>query len=182
MPGPAGVRIGTDINNKILAGIIPGIARFCSQNGLSIDLIPHIGNQDELEFMEQIASALQNNGLSGQSVHICRQIKTAAEYDNKIASERLVVGMRYHSIVLAAKNAVPFLSIAYENKMAEVCRYTGFPENCLDLHDPISANDITHALDRIYQDSAKISRKLKERYPGLHRLALLPLERPGQTS
>lgn len=168
---------GTDINSKILDGIIPGIAQFCSQNGLSIDLIPHIGNQDELEFMAQIASALQNSGLSGQSVHICQQIKTAAEYDNKIASERLVVGMRYHSIVLAAKNAVPFLSIAYENKMVEACRYTGFPENCLNLHDPISANDITHSLDRIYQDLAKISSKLKERYPVLHNLALLPLER-----
>lgn len=168
---------GTRINDKILTGIVPGVAEFCLKNKLSIDFIPHTGKKNELEFMEQIALVLKDNGLSDQSIHICKQIRTAREYDNKIATERMIIGMRYHSIVLAAKNAVPFFSIAYENKMLEVCRYTGFPDNCLNLHDKISSNDITQSLDRIYKDSTKISHKLRDQYLYLHDLALLPFEK-----
>ena len=32
-------------------------------------------------------------------------------------------------LVMAIKNGVPFLSLGYENKMQEVCNYSGFENN-----------------------------------------------------
>lgn len=166
----------TNVSDLITNEIIPGISEFCLINDLSIDLIPHIGNKEELDFLIKIAASFKNNGLSGDAVKICRDIKTASEYDNIISTEEVIIGMRYHSIVLAAKNAVPFLSIAYENKMKEVCWYTGFSDNCLDLHKKISRSDVFDYLTRIYSNSNQITSKLKHEYQKLHDLALLPLE------
>lgn len=166
----------TNVSDLIINEIVPGISEFCLNNGLSVDLIPHIGNKDELDFLAQIAASFKNNGLSEQAVKICGDIKTASEYDSIISTEKVIIGMRYHSIVLAAKNAVPFLSIAYENKMKEVSWYTGFSDNCLDLHKKISKKEIYESLTRIYSNSSQISSKLMKEYPKLHDLALLPLE------
>ena len=58
-----------------------------------------------------------------------------------------MIGMRYHAIVLAAKNGVPFVDLSYENKMREVADYTGQAAFCVDLTDP-DQEAIRRALDR----------------------------------
>ena len=41
--------------------------------------------------------------------------------------------MRYHGIVIAAKNAIPFVSIAYENKMCEVSEYVNMKKQNIEI-------------------------------------------------
>lgn len=165
-----------DMNEVIQHKILPGIAEFVISHHYEIDLIPHIADEKELSFLKKFSNNLIKAGVSPSNVHIRRDVRTAEEYDRTIASEHLIVGMRYHSIVLAAKNAVPFVSLAYENKMKEVSHYTGFDNNCFDLHQQISSDKISAMLERVDKESQNISIQLKEIYPKLREMALIPLE------
>ena len=103
------------------------------------------------------------------------------DYDYEIANSRFVIGMRYHAIVLAAKNATPFISLAYENKMKEVSTYMGQCEYCIDLFEKdyekimneialmmdqllLNENKIQNELDFLYIEKNKEAKKIIERY------------------
>lgn len=168
---------GRDMVREILENIIPGIASFCENKQYSIDIIPHIGSNEELTFISQVAKKLEQNGMEKKNIHIRTDVKTAKQYDEALASEYIVVGMRYHSIVLAAKNAVPFLAIAYENKMKEVSRYTNCEINCLDLQKRINPNEIKNHLMQIDNEHDMIVNQLKKVYwEKLFKLSRLPLQ------
>ena len=88
-----------------------------------------------------------------------------------------MVGMRYHSIVLAAKNSVPFLALAYENKMREVCRYTNNLENYLNLQNQLTESDVRNGLENVDKNIVNITKSLTEVYENeLNRLSILPLK------
>ena len=165
-----------DINTVFFQKILPGIAQFAVRHLYEIDLIPHTGSKKEMTFLKEWSYNLAKAGVPYSLIHIRTDVKTAEEYDRTIASEHLIAGMRYHSIVLAAKNAVPFVSFAYENKMKEVCRYTGMNQNCLDLHQPISPEKVNKLLEQTDKKAEFISDYLKKQYPDLKQKAILPLE------
>ena len=93
------------------------------------------------------------------------EIKTVYDYERYISSSYLLIGMRYHSVVLAAKNAVPFICIAYEQKMKEVSEYTNQLKYCVDLKHinqniplDILLEDITEKYTIIRQNLASQNR------------------------
>ena len=79
--------------------------------------------------------------------------------------------MRYHSAVLAAKNARPFVALSYENKMLEVCNYTYMSEYVVDLQSE------HYDAERFYTlmiDALENSRKISERLSALVAQKLKP--------
>jgi polysaccharide pyruvyl transferase WcaK-like protein len=56
----------------------------------------------------------------------------------------VVSGMRYHGLVLAAMRGLPFIGIAYDNKVSEICRVFDMP--CLDL-DHFDGKQLVAAFD-----------------------------------
>ena len=57
-----------------------------------------------------------------------------------IRSSKFVVGARYHSIVFAINNSVPFISLSYEHKMSGMLATLGNTNSMID---------ITHAMDNL---------------------------------
>ncbi|CAM4086926.1 hypothetical protein AT575_04120 [Streptococcus penaeicida] len=168
---------GRNMSEEVLNNIIPAISEFCQKNNYSIDVIPHIGEEPETSYINQVVSKLVETGLSSSKIVYRNDIKTSDEYDAAISKLRFMVGMRYHSIVLAAKNAIPFLALAYENKMREVCRYTNCLENYLNLQDELSKNDVLEKLDSVDMNIEIIHDKLEKIYKqDLQRLSKLPLK------
>lgn len=53
----------------------------------------------------------------------------------ELASCHLLIGMRFHSIVLALKLKTPFIAIAYQDKVTNLCRDRGMMDYCLPLAD-----------------------------------------------
>ena len=83
--------------------------------------------------------------------------------------------MRYHGVVLAANNGIPFVSLSYENKMTEVTKYTGFEQLEVKLWEWSKAN-FAEALHTAVSNAQEIRAKLLERKTVLERLAQVPCD------
>ena len=77
-------------------------------------------------------------------------------YDSEIQQaiirySSLVVGARYHSIVFAINNSVPFVSLSYENKMSGMLELLGLSDMCYILKEKgLERNDeVAAMIDRI---------------------------------
>ena len=168
---------GRDMGNEVLQNIIPGIAKYCIAHQYKIELIPHTGQPDETAYIKQIIKELEKNGMAEQDLIFRDDIKTSDEYDEALASKWFVVGMRYHSIVLSAKNTVPFVALAYENKMKEVCRYTNCMDLYLNLQEQLTPQSIYQKMKLVDQHNEEIQSKLLNVYKEkLYRLSRLPLQ------
>ena len=70
-------------------------------------------NQNELGFFEQI----QNNS-NLNNIIILKDIYSSDIQQCIIRNSKFVIGARYHSIVFAINNNVPFIALSYEHKIA----------------------------------------------------------------
>ena len=122
------------------------VAEWASQSGHRIEILPHMNTDSERQYCQKVCDLLLQYGVDGDHVFV-KPVRNYTEYDDEIAGGSIVIGMRYHAIVLAAKNGVPFVDLSYENKMREVADYTGQAAFCVDLTDP-DQEAIRRALDR----------------------------------
>lgn len=168
---------GRDMSKEVLCYIIPSVSEFCNRNGYKLELIPHIGSKEEFDYIYQVRDTLVANGLENNRIIVRTDVKTAEEYDKTISNLRMMIGMRYHSIVLAAKNSIPFVALAYENKMKEVCRYTDCEEYYIDLQKELNPKDVDELLEIVDNQIDIISNKLTVIYNAkLKNLSTLPLQ------
>jgi colanic acid/amylovoran biosynthesis protein len=76
-----------------------------------------------------------------------------------ISGAHLVIGARYHSIIFAINNEVPFLCLSYEHKMSETLRLLGLEDYSLPLKDLIEkagGDGFKMTLDRILENRASV--------------------------
>ena len=164
-----------EIDDLVFNKILPIIAEFSNSKKLKIELIPHLKNEEEKEYYEIIEKKLKELDVS---VVTRNDIDTVYKYNNAIKESRIVIGMRYHSIVLAVKNLVPFISLSYENKMQEVSEYSNKLDFAFKLYEKNFDLDLLkNKLDECYNNNEKISNELKDVLESkLIALSKLPLE------
>ena len=143
--------------------VLKPIAKFAKAHKKDIYILAHTNSKSENEFNSNIKSELEN--MAPEIKVVIPEIKTVYDYERYISSSYLLIGMRYHSVVLAAKNAVPFICIAYEQKMKEVSEYTNQLKYCVDLKHinqniplDILLEDITEKYTIIRQNLASQNR------------------------
>lgn len=136
-------------DNSFYDMILKPIAKFAKAHQKEIYILAHTNSKSEREFNSDVKSQLEN---IAQGIKIViPEIKTVYDYEKYISASCLLIGMRYHSVVLAAKNAVPFICIAYEQKMKEVSEYTNQLKYCVDL----KYINQSASLDILLEDVAK---------------------------
>ena len=158
------------IDNEILLEL----CSFAKEENKHIHILPHLNTSEEHEFIYKIIKTMKEN-YDFNDVYF-DEIKDMYTYYEKIANSYMVVGMRYHSIVLAAKAGIPFVSLAYENKMLEVSRYTSMEKQCILLYKKHKKGSISNAMIYANENHKNIKQSLSEVNKKLTELAMLPLK------
>lgn len=162
------------IDSTIQSRILPQIARWAENNGYFIEIIPHLNTEEEIEYNQKVKDIL--NLYCNERAKIRDDILTVWDYDKNIASSSIVIGMRYHAIVLASKNNVPFLSLSYENKMKEVCKYTNMENYQVDLHSKDEFERVSKILTEIKNNRDEIVKNLEKKTKSFSHICTKPTE------
>lgn len=127
--------------------ILEQIAKVSKENGFKVVILQHMhGEATEKNLYDRCEAKLKELGC--ESVEI-PNIEDCYMYVSIIQYAKFVVSMRYHGVVMSIKNNTPFCSLEYENKMAEVCRYSGK----LELNQKIKDVDQSFNLNEVFQKS-----------------------------
>lgn len=159
----------TFINNNI----IDYLCKYAIDNEYKIVILPHLNTNDELCFLKKIENQIKDRNYKNVKI---AHVKSIYDYCNIIKNSMLVFGMRYHSIVLAAKFNIPFISLAYENKMVEVSEYTGMSKCCLKMYDHFDKREIEKVITYIDNNRNEIIKSLNENNTKIIKKATMPLE------
>jgi polysaccharide pyruvyl transferase CsaB len=93
--------------------------RLAQEHGVRVAFLP-LGGAGDAEVSTNI---IRNCKSAPMLLPECTLERAAAV----IAGARVVVGMRLHALILAARFAVPFLAIPYDPKVASLCGDIGYP-------------------------------------------------------
>lgn len=162
--------------DKKLENKMSEVADFAVQNDLDIRIIPHLtGVNSEYNLLEEYKQLLVKNGISEDRVIVEKDCDTFWKYEDLIANARITVSMRYHGVIFSIKNYVPFLSLAYENKMLEACKYSKMTKNNFDIKK-IDRVNLTKELNRIMNETDQIKETLMSERENLRILSSLPVQ------
>ncbi|MCB6918482.1 polysaccharide pyruvyl transferase family protein [Enterococcus avium] len=152
-------RVDDVINNYVL----PSFVDLAKEKSKKVVILAHLnGSLSESSLLESYRDRMIKLGMNKENVFI-PTLNSCYDYDNYIKKSDYVVSMRYHGVVMAIKNKINFLSLSYENKMDEVCYYSGFFEHNLGIKQ-INKESID-IMKRIYNsipDSAHWDLKLTD--------------------
>lgn len=123
---------GSNIDETIFDNLFNPLAEFAIENNFKISLLRHLPLESETKYLMSIKNILENK-YNKLQINVLENVNNAFDYQEQIKKAKLVISMRYHGVVLAAKNKIPFVSISYENKMNEVSKYMGCEEQSVDV-------------------------------------------------
>lgn len=163
-----------DTESLIKDSIIPQIIDFARDKKMNITIIPHLNTEEESVFLEDLLKNIKEKH-SFNNIKIAKLLNEYDYYD-EISTSKLVIGMRYHTLVVSLLSNTPFLGLAYENKMVEVCNYTNTEEFLIKLYEKFDSNEIIEKLDQIYVNDEKISKKINDNVSKIKEKVLIPIE------
>ena len=159
----------SEIEKIVTKYVIEPLMRFAKENDYKINVIPHLGTPQEIKY-------IKDKFCCYDDVFCVRNdVKDALAYDEAIANSYIVVSMRYHGIVIAGKNGVPFISLSYDTKMNEVSNYLNMDEYNFDIFS-IQKDDMERVLKKIQNNYYLIERQLRDKVSTLSNTAIAPLD------
>ena len=124
------------------------------QEGYEVFFVPFHYPSD-VETGKEIAALMQNQAL------VIEEPLSVDKLCSALAHAEVVIGMRYHALVLAAINNVPFVGIDYDPKVTRFLKQTGMPS--AGKPEKVTAISLRNALRQIYGEperKANLSEKV----------------------
>jgi len=133
----------------------------------NIFLIP-ISMKYDIIFCKEICKLLDENSKS--STFIIDSLKTPTNLRDILSNMDLIIGMRFHSIVLSINLAIPFVGITYGKKHTCLLKKINYLHNSIIISDGIHEknkdmdfNKIKEIIARVWNDKDNIREFLKEK-------------------
>ncbi|RGW56976.1 hypothetical protein DWV63_15170 [Enterococcus durans] len=157
----------------LLENVIDPLIRLADKKKLNIVILKHMHSSgEESELINFFRKEIESRTLSDIDV-LVPEIENCYEYSAVIKNSSFVLSMRYHGVVMAIKNGVPFLSLGYENKMQEVCNYSGFENNNIFIK---RITDKSIDFEELLEKAPMQYEKNSERLDSLKRIASFALD------
>ncbi|NBV42599.1 hypothetical protein EBR96_07515 [bacterium] len=148
----------------------PAIAEWAA-----VSWLPIVGIWMEPGSDEDCLALIQESAVKTNTKFRFNTIHTLSGKFETIGSElppiSLMIGMRYHACIWAALNTIPFLALAYDDKVLSLAIELGQPY--INTRRSFTANDIERALAQIQMEYDRYQRLLIDRVPALIRRAEL---------
>ena len=125
--------IKNDVTEKYLE-----VIRHLIQSGYRVKLVAFqvlpSGRFDDEQFFEEVITQLKSDAeFANDRVELVSP--NASNVHTVFESASLVIGHRFHSLVLAAIHHIPFIGFFHEHKVTEVCDVFGMPYYPIDKID-----------------------------------------------
>lgn len=142
-----------------LPQITSGIESFCQQTGMTPVLIPMQDSQDT-EITEQI-------GI-GTTIECNGDFRLAKGLISRCS---LIISMRLHSLIFAAAEGVPFLSVSYDPKVTSFAKTYSSEGICIAS---VESSNVCNSLIEIWNDAENIRTRLNDSSMKAKESALVP--------
>ncbi len=137
-----------------------------AQAGVQIVLIPmHLPG--DLAFAEAVAAETTNPAQCS----ILRSSYTPQELLAVVGEMSLVVSMRLHTLIFAARMGVPLFALSYDPKVENLMRLLG-QEDCLESWRGFDAEETSERVEQVLRERTARSESLTARLPELRAAAL----------
>jgi len=155
------LREADHISNKGLGELKAGLA-VLSEKGWRLDGIV-------FQHLEAHGMRISDNDIFDAILPVCRKSNgqrfqpsaNAPGIAELFGGFDVVVGMRFHSLVLAAMCGIPFVGVGDDHKLRDICSSYGMPYlalSCLKATDLVSAVNLAHGLRPVKTVSDSLSR------------------------
>jgi len=151
--------------DAVAATIASAVDRLANEHGACVAFVP-FGGQPDAETATTI-------------IRKCRSKPTLVELDGidaiaaALSQARLVIGVRLHSLILAARLGIPFLPVAYDPKILGLCEDLAYPLEPLwsapSLGRPAAQADVL--VDEAWSRHDELAAHLRDVYPAQRALA-----------
>ena len=116
-------------------GLYKNICRSLLERGLSVVMLPQMfGSENDVDFFRQIAASASEYG---DRVFVIEDIYSSDVQQTIVSNAQFLVGARYHSIIFAINNEIPFLSLAYEDKMTNTLDLLGLEKRSIKMSEAL---------------------------------------------
>jgi len=115
------------------------------------------GLSNDLEIMNNIKDLMENKS----KVQIIDTPYDFKKIVNYLQQCDMIVGMRYHSIILSIKYSIPFVGLVYSNKVQSTIERTDMTNFSLNLNS-FSYKQLLDCMERCLTNSHKIKKKLSK--------------------
>jgi len=122
----------------------------------------------------QLAEKLSNK-ISFKDYIIIPNNYNSMEMAEIIENSYLLVGMRMHSIIFAARQSVPFIAIIYNQKVNELLEILDLADYSIPIND-MNLIALTSAVNKIESNYGIIQKKLKEKSALLREQAIKSMD------
>ena len=97
-----------------------------------IVMLPQTYNSfvDDYAYFEKLKAASKN-----ENIIVVDETQNSDVQQKIIAGSKLVIGARYHSVVFAINNQIPFIALSYEHKIKGLLEKLGFTQNMVEIQD-----------------------------------------------
>lgn len=116
-------------DENLISSLTPSLIWLIEQ-GYHICLIPMHYEQDR-DIAKQLMESVKKQTSQQDAISMIDKMLTIQEVVEKTASFELVIGMRLHSLIIAAANHVPMVALSYDPKVTQFMKEMSIPY-CLE--------------------------------------------------
>lgn len=136
---------------------------------LRIVMLPQLfGSQNDESFFQELAGHFPDTSITVVSESYPSEIQQAI-----VRGAEITVGARYHSLIFAIKNNVPFVALSYEHKISNLLTMAGLSEYMVDLHqiETLAPKGICDQIDDILINRTQVTQQVADGHQAVLQMA-----------